>query len=786
MLVAAALVVAFRLEVTTAITHFLPEGADRRTARISRAVADSELTRTVVLTLGGPDQATLRTASRDLAEALRDQPHVAWVQSGDAPGLHEAFFEIYFPRRLMFLSEQPERELPERLSDRGLAEAARELKRQLALPRGPLIRRIAPEDPLLAFPALLDRIEASRAGDLEIRRGQLMTSQGRGVVLLGSRGGAFDTSVQRALQGEISRTFDRINTEHGGTLDLDQAGSGRFAIASEGAIKSDIQRISILSTVAIVLLFLVLFRSVRALGLVALPLLAGVLGATAVGLLVFGRLHGLTLGFGASLIGVCIDYAVHLEGHHFLAPHRDGPAATLRRIWPALVLGALTTVAGLGGLAWTSLPGIREIAVFASTGVILALIATRLMLPPLLPRDPRPPALLRGLSRVLSRLLEGMIRRRRPLIVLPLAAIGFSVATLSWLRWEDDISALQEMDPELLAEDRRVRRQVSQVESARFVVALGADLEEALRRNDQVYQRLIEARSDGVVGDFRSLHTLLWSAELQRRNLEALRRRPELAARTESALAREGFRAEMFQPFGEALDGPAPDPLRFEDLTDSPLADMVRPFRIDVGDGVGVLTFLRDLDDPTALMERISDLDGVVFFDQFDFLSGIYRRSRTRTVQLMAVGLVAVFLMVLIRYRRLRLALAAFAPALLAAGVTLGVIALIGEPANLLHLLGLLLVLSMGVDYGVFMVESRGDRSELAATAVGVVVACLSTVCAFGLLALSDNPAMRAMGLTTGVGVLLSLLLAPTALVLLDPSATAPASSIPSRKGRDR
>jgi len=67
----------------------------------------------------------------------------------------------------------------------------------------------------------------------------------------------------------------------------------------------------------------------------------------------------------------------------------------------------------------------------------------------------------------------------------------------------------------------------------------------------------------------------------------------------------------------------------------------------------------------------------------------------------------------------------------------------------------------------VFMVESRHHRDGPAATVVSLLLACVSTVLSFGLLAMSTNPALRALGLIAGIGVLLSLLLAPTAWLLL-------------------
>ena len=119
-------------------------------------------------------------------------------------------------------------------------------------------------------------------------------------------------------------------------------------------------------------------------------------------------------------------------------------------------------------------------------------------------------------------------------------------------------------------------------------------------------------------------------------------------------------------------------------------------------------------------------------------------------------GLIAVFLTLLARYRHLRQAFAAFIPAVRAAATTMGLLGLLGQSANLMHLISLLLVLSMGVDYGVFLSEGSRHKEGLAPAFLSIIMACLSTLLAFGLLAMSDMPALKAVGLTTGLGVLWS------------------------------
>ena len=757
-----------RMAVTTDITHFMADESDARLAGISRQLAQSELTRTIVLSVQaeGDDPAPALAAARRLGEALAGHPEVAWLRTGPGPIDGEAIHAVYFPRRHHLLDDPRDR-----LSDAGLRAAAVALKQELGRPTGAIVKRVAPADPLLLYPQQLRRLEAARAGGLEVVDGQFLADGRHALVLLATRRSPFDAAAQAPLQAAIKTAGSAL----GEGVTLEQSGVARFALAAEHSMRADISRISTVSLVGLVLLFALMFASPRLIALALLPLLAGVLAALAACLLLFGTVHGLTLAFGATLIGVCIDYSVHLFNHYLLAPAPGGPEASARRMSAGLWLGGLTTIAGFAGLAWTSFPGLREVAVFASVGVLTAVVATRYWLPSMLPMRARPGRLAvlaaAGLGRVVVRLRGG--RARGSLLALPIAAVIAAAIGVPRISFSDDIKLLTSTDPEMLAEDERVRGRVARMDSGRFVVAIGSgpDLaaaeEAALVSNDAVFAALTAARSAGELAEFRSLHSFVRSAAAQRASLAALQE-PGLPARLDAAFVAEGFRAGSFAGFFADLSS-GPGPLRPADLAGTPLGELVRSFRVELaGDQptVAVLSLLRGVSDGAALRGRLAAAPGSHYFDQAEAMATAYAGYRARTLELVLFGLVGVFALVLLRYRRLGVALAAFAPAVLAAGATLGVLAMCGVGIGLLHVVALLLVLSMGVDYGVFLAESRGDPEGFTATLLSVVIACLSTVLAFGLLAMSASPALRAIGVTVGLGVLLSLVLAPVAMLL--------------------
>src|SRR5262245_27245745 len=166
---------ALRLRVNNDITHFLPAGTDHRLADLSRQLADSTLTRTLILDVGGGDPQAVRDGAAALAAGLAAYPEVAWIERGPTPALAEAVYKLYAPRLPYFVSDHPEADVPALLADPALDRAARALKQQLALPLAPMFSRLAPADPLQWFPAILRRFERARAGSLDVEGDQLMT-----------------------------------------------------------------------------------------------------------------------------------------------------------------------------------------------------------------------------------------------------------------------------------------------------------------------------------------------------------------------------------------------------------------------------------------------------------------------------------------------------------------------------------------------------------------------------------------------------------------------------------
>lgn len=754
---------AVRIEVSNDVAAFMPDGHDNERAQIFQALLAGENTRGSVYAVGAPSAAAAVVASRAFAERLRRDPEILRVENGFAASDGEGVARLYRSREAYFLSDAPNADT---WSDTRLRTAFRRLTEQLALPTGGLARSLATRDPFMVFQHRVDALAAMRPEGLVARDGVYLTRDERHAVLfVTSRESPFAAAKQAPLLRRIEQAFAAVNANQHGRLTLAQSGFARFAVASELAIRNDVTRISILSAVGVILFTLLLFRSVRFLLLTFVPVVVGMAAAVSVSYAVFGAVHGITLAFGCALIGVTEDYPVHLLNHHTFAGKGTTPAQSLKRVWIGLLLGAGTTTVGLLGLGSTTFSAMREIAVFASTGVIGALLATRYLVPPFLPvAEAAPPQARVALT--LERVLAAFRRRPRVVGAVWLVALLVVAVGLPRVRWNDDLSRLNAEHPEWRAEDARVRALVGAPDATRMVVALGRDDNTALRVNDAVAEALQEATVAQEVTSFQSAHSILWSRETQEESAESARRADGFGERFRALASEVGFRDSVFDPFLRELGSPTTQPLSYEEVRTSPLGTVLQRFRLSLPQSIAYVTFLRGVQHSDALNARIASISGAVYLDQKEFLRDAYGAFRTRTLQLLALGALGVLLIALVRYRRIRAVVAVCFPAWTAAATTLGILGLVGVEGNLMHLLALVLVLSMGIDYGIFMAE-HSEESELPSTLLSVVAATVTTILSFGLLALSTNPALRSLGMATGIGLALCMVLAPLALISL-------------------
>lgn len=578
-------------------------------------------------------------------------------------------------------------------------------------------------------------------------------------------GSAFDPVLQQGLQANLPAAEEELKRRWPGIQVL-RAGAVFHATAARASAEREMHVIGVGSLLGIVLLLLLVYRSPGPLALGLLSVGVGVCAAVLATTWVFGRLHLMTLVFGASLIGEAIDYAIQ----YFSARLGAGPEWDARRglatVFPALAVALATSVVGYAALAFTPFPAMRQIAVFAISGLAAAWLTVLLVLPWWLRRAQAwtPGRLLEMPGRWLS-LWRAHVTPRAFLAFAGLALL-VAVSGGARLTADDDIRLLIQSPPDLVAQEKQLRALTGLEAGSQFYLIEGDSAEQVLRREEALASRLAE-------GNIKLQGISRFVPSCRQQQLDRQRLRDALPA-ARQVLDEAGFRAGAVADWAVAIEQTKPC-LSAQSWLDSPLSTPFRHLwlgRVGQGMATGVATGVATLALPSGyhevatLAEASRGQPGVTLVDKPGAVSRLFAEYRRLGLYVLAAATLLIFGVLAWRYGP-RGAAAVLAPVLLAQALTLGLLGHAGVVLNLFNLLALLLVLGVGINYAIFLFEgARGEASREAATLVGVALSAATTLLSFGLLSLSSTPALSGFGITLALGVGIAVLLAPATLVL--------------------
>ncbi|MEP6721232.1 MAG: transporter [Variovorax sp.] len=741
------------------LTAFLPASPDARQRVLIEQLQSGVASRTLMIGIeGGKDAAQRADVSRALGKTMRASGLFDQVQNGDNSDWQEAG-SFVLDHRYQLAPDIT----PERFTVQGLRDAIGDTLSMLGTPAGNIVKPLLERDPTG---------ETQRIAEGLIPASSPRTEQGvwvsrdapRAMLLAGTKASGSDLDAQAIAIARVHTEFANATQALGADAPrLLMSGAPVFSVTSRDQIKGEAIQLATIGGIVMSGLLLLAFASPRALVIAVLPVATGVVGGTTAVALVFGEVHGLTMGFGSTLIGETIDYAIY-----YLIQARGAavPGTGWQRWrdlnWPTVRLGLLTSVCGFAALVFSGFPGLAQLGVFSIAGLVAAAVATRYGLPVLAP-DGATGMGMRGLmAKVAGAIVRGLPRLRWVFVVLGLGAAGL-VAWQGGTLWRANLSAMSPIKQAASDLDAKLRDDIGASDGRTLVVIQAPDEQAVLRATEAAGTQLETLVERGELTGYETVVRMLPSIEAQRQRIASLPDAATLRTRLAEATAGGPLRAARLEPFiADVEKARTLQPITRADLADGPLGAVINALMYErPGGGWSALIALHTGDkfDPVRLAAALSPMPEVQVVDVKNELDSLYTRYLHEAFVQVMLGALAVVVLLGLYLRSGRRLLAVCQPLALAVLLTLGGMALLNVPLGILHLVGLLLIVAVGSNYALFFDQlqetGRADEDTLAS----LMLANLTTVVSFGLIAISDIPALSAIGRVVAPGALLALLL---------------------------
>jgi len=754
-----AAIIAGRASYTTDLSAFLPRRASDTQRLLVEQLREGPAAHLIIAAIAGADADSRAAVSRQMADRLRADRAFIAIDNGEEAQL-ERDREFLFRHRYLLSPLAT----PARFTAGGLHEAIGTALEVLGSPAGPLVKPLFLRDPTLETLAIIESLDASHAP--HTAAGVWSSPDGaRALILAHTRASGADIDGQQAACAALERSFASalaaVAPPQRAALTLSMSGPPVFAVTSRARIKSQVWRLSGISAVGIALLLLAVSRSLPVLALTLLPVVSGALAGVAAVALGFSSVHGITLGFGVTLIGEAVDYAIYL----FIQRSSDFPSV----VWPTIRLGVLTSICGFAALLPSAIPGLAQLGLYSIAGLTAAALVTRFVLPAWLPRG----AAIRDLTAA-GRYLEQRIERLRPargalLLVALLAAV------LLYLHrgalWSHELTALSPIRAADMQLDERLRADAGAPDVRYVVIASAPEREAALAAADVLGAHLTPLVDAGVIGGFESPARFLPSLEVQETRRASLPSADALRSRLAEALSGLPLTPARLEPFVRDVEQARAAPLLREgDLADTSLGRVVDALLVRSQTGWSALLPLSargsaDLPDAAIAQVRSAVAGASVRAELLD-LKGeadrLYSGYLGEAVRLAIGGFIAIVLLLCIALRSPVRMMRVVTPLALSVLTVAALLASLGRPLTILHVVGMLLIVAVGSNYALFFdrTAARAQDGSVPLTVASLLVANLATVTAFGVLACSSVPVLADLGSTVAPGTFLALLFA--------------------------
>lgn len=701
---------------------------------------------------------------------------------------------------VLFLDADGLRALEGRLGDEGLRARAADIRAALDAPLGMVAKEFAVRDPLGFLPLLLARLNRAPAAlKVDFSSGYYLSGDHSMVLIIAKPiKPAQDIDFDHTLFADLDARIGRARAAVASDEDIDVTevpevllgGGHRIALEDASLIKRDIMANSLSSLIGVSVLFFLAYRRFATVHFAFLPLATGLATTFVFAAVALGSLNSATSGFAAMLVGLGIDFTIVTYGRYLEARQRgveltgalDEMAAATG---PAVMIGALTTVGTFFAFFATRFSGLREFGLLTGTGIIFMMLAAFLVLPAMIAifdRNKVPRAMSRWLE------LEGVIRfslgHRRALLAFSVVFTVASLGALRFVKFDDDVRNMRSPSNQGVAVQEKVARAFGLSFNAMMIRVEGANEAAVLETVQGMEGGLDRLRLVGEISGHESIANLVPPRAAQEQALEWLRTRGELtdpervARAARAALAAQGLVPAAFERGFVDLAGalrPA-GPVALSMWSDTPVEQVVeRSVRATDGRVVTVINVFAPpgqwrREAPPGLQALVDATPGAALTGINLVSQRLRRVVWTDAVVAGVLGFIAVLALLLIDLRSLRAAGLCLLPVALGVLWTLGVMAALGRPLNLLNVFVITMIIGVGSDYAIHMLHRRSEGADFAGlgqTARAVVLSALTTIVGFGSLVMTSYPGLQSMGWMASIGVFFSCLVAVTVVPLL-------------------
>ena len=699
----------------------------------------------------------------------------------------------------LILKRSDLKRLASKLSDTEIYRQIRENKSLLMTPFGMAMKEVIYADPLGLRDLLVSSLPAPPAKKaVGPYKGYYRSKDGRTYFLfIEPKKLPQDLTFSKRLMAEVREVEEISLSELSEKYEdpakgfkISHTGGYPIAISDEATTKRDIKVTIVTSFLGVLIVFGLSFRRVRVIFYVATPLAISLIWTLGFARIVFHHLNILTCVFSAVLIGLGIDFAIHILNRYFGQDEKgsDVPTRlrhTFQKTGGSIIIGGITTAFAFYAIALSDFRGFRELGILTGTGILLCLAVMIFLLPSLLVYFSQKEGNGRDVTVAgfgLNAFLGMLWKSPRTLLTVSFVIICLLGIMGMNIGFDENLRNFRRADHDLLLLQDKVTRWLGGSTGQVLLVVEGNSESDLMEINASIHKALRELDGSGPIAGVKSISDYLPSPGQQVINREFITKHHEyfnlrrIRGTFNKALEQNGFeRPDLYDEYFKMLSKAFSTKkiLLPSSILDTELGGFLRPFVLGKGKSRKLVTYVipkKDLwsrADTNELKDMIVRklMDKGIGKDSYKFtgtnlLAGDLKEIIIKNLKssMWLAGLVIVVIL-LIYYRSLRLLALSTLPLIVGLATLSGIMVVFHLDFNFLNIIVLTMIVGIGIDDGVHLVKTFSQaRSStmlegVSQTGRAVILTSLTTLVGFGSISLSHYPGLRSMGYVACIGI---------------------------------
>lgn len=577
--------------------------------------------------------------------------------------------------------------------------------RQLMSPTGFITKEYFLSDPLNLTNLGLAKLQELQVGDnFSIYKNYLVTRDKKHIILfLDPVFPASETNKNEIFIRSLEKTVTGLNKDYS-SVEANYFGGVLYSLANANQIKQDI-RLTMSIAISLLLLLLIFFyRKFYVPLLLFLPSILAGFSSIATLSIFQGSVSAISLGIGAILLGVTLDYALHILTH--FRNHKDVERLYQEITKPILMSSATTAIAFLC-LIFVKSEALNDLGIFAAISVLLSSVFALILIPIFY----NPGNKKVDKSTFLDKIANVDYSRIKPLLIGVVAIFIISLFFFSDVKFNNELSTLNYEPAELKKSEKEIESLAGRSGKSIYMVSYGNTLDEALQQNSKLYQKLQNFEQEGLIENFSSIGGVIHSTNTQADKIEkwnsfwSLSRIDSVQKKLRNVSSKYGFKPETFNKFYDQLQ---------TDFGTIGLNDYKKAGSfylndfISEGNELATVTSTVGLEEEKAeeFVSNFENEQGVFALDRKAMNQNFLGNLRADFNKLILISMFAVFIVLLLSYRNFEISLFTILPIVITWICALGIMAVFNIEFNILNIIISTFIFGLGLDYSIFITNA--------------------------------------------------------------------------------